>query len=96
MTIARRQEVLTTQDLCDLVNLHSTEHPRIETNHKCHTWIVSWCESCTEAEFYMEVLSNLREECDSNSQLEEVNAINYAISAIKTLEDMEIIHDEQQ
>lgn len=94
MKVRKRYEVPEEQ-FNDFISEHSEEPMRINKNMKLtggkvvHSYLISIDTEMTLTEFHME---NLRLLADSNTvTAEEKDAINYGISAIKTLEDMGVI-----
>ena len=49
---------------------------------------VIWMEKSAESNYMLEILHSLQKECETEQRLEEQDALDYAIGAIKTLQDM--------
>ena len=55
---------------------------------------VLWCEKSDESNYMLEILHSLQKECETAQRVEEQDALDYAISSIKTLQDMGVLEDD--
>ena len=78
------------QELDKWIKKHMDEDIRVEYDLNTNTFHMTSVQNVTESEFHMLALNALY---NNNQDLsaEEKNAIDYAISSIKTLQDMGVI-----
>lgn len=77
------------KDMCDFLITNHDNYYNIKADTVNHQFIVVDTQEVTEPEFNMSNLSSIAH--DNELTMEQQNAIDYAISAIKTLVDMEVI-----
>lgn len=77
--------------LADWLKDHYTQDFKVEYILEKNSYHITIAQDCTEADFHMLTLNTMCNTLKNTLTTEEKNAIDYAISSIKTLQDMGVI-----